>query len=333
MSAKASSAKGTSVSATALTSQVPPSQIHEGVLTSPLVPGVTLQWELVTPERAEQYLQLLSDAQRNLSKTTAEKYAGDMLSGMWMIDGAPIRFDVDGRLADGQHRLRAILHSRESQVLLVIRGLQQDAIAVMDTGYGRRFTNLLSARGVKDVAKIHSLTSATLYWKRGNFATRNVGRFEDSPFLHVSASHQALMATFEEHEAEIIVANREGAKAHRFFFRQGGGNTASHMCFAFSHMIFSRIDLFVAEQFFKELVEGPASNEISYPITALRNKLLRGDKQPSWVWLAWFVSTWGRWVRGENGKPLVPPLPPFWRNLPAVYDPKAEERPEGWVLL
>ena len=62
----------------------------------------------VTPEMARQWL----DDQvrnRNISENTVNHYVSMMRDGDWLCeDSVPLRFNEDGRLVDGQHRLTAV---------------------------------------------------------------------------------------------------------------------------------------------------------------------------------------------------------------------------------
>lgn len=60
----------------------------------------------IEPHLAESWL-TKNVKNRNLTDRIAKKYARDMASGKWKTTGDPIRFDVDGNLIDGQHRLQA----------------------------------------------------------------------------------------------------------------------------------------------------------------------------------------------------------------------------------
>jgi hypothetical protein len=70
-----------------------------------------------------------------------------MRHGDWQQNGEAIKFDADGRLRDGQHRLRAILEAGVTLELLVIDGLPTKAQETMDIGVRRTFADLLALRG------------------------------------------------------------------------------------------------------------------------------------------------------------------------------------------
>lgn len=92
--------------------------------------------ERITPKKAEQYLNS-NNANRALRTGVVEKYADDMRNGAWTQCIAPIAFYDDGEVADGQHRLWAIVESGTTQSFLVVRDLPRTAGLNIDTGLSR----------------------------------------------------------------------------------------------------------------------------------------------------------------------------------------------------
>jgi hypothetical protein len=101
----------------------------------------------VTPEIAEHWL-TFNRSNRNVRKFVVEAYASDMLNGRWIYTGDAIRFDEDGTLIDGQHRLLAIIQSGMPQTMRVIRGLDSSAKKVIDTGARRMVSDVLQMQGI-----------------------------------------------------------------------------------------------------------------------------------------------------------------------------------------
>lgn len=104
-----------------------------------------------------------------------------MSAGRWTQCTAPIAFFEDGDLADGQHRLWAVVESGQSQKFLVIRGLSRKDGLNIDTGLNRSLvdagrisgtdaglTNELvaAARGINDGGPTGKGYSASSYAHR-----------------------------------------------------------------------------------------------------------------------------------------------------------------------
>lgn len=66
--------------------------------------------ETITPQIAEEYL-THNEGNRNIRYSVANMYARDMKNGKWELTPQGISFYEDGRLADGQHRLIAVIKS------------------------------------------------------------------------------------------------------------------------------------------------------------------------------------------------------------------------------
>lgn len=90
----------------------------------------------VTPKLAEQWLNANTN-NRKMRDGVAEKYADDMRRGNWTTCPEPITFFEDGSLADGQHRLWAILDANVSIRFPVARGLSKESGLNINTGLGR----------------------------------------------------------------------------------------------------------------------------------------------------------------------------------------------------
>jgi hypothetical protein len=106
----------------------------------------TAAWETITPELAIRYLETM-DRNRPEKAGGIDAYARDMENDDWMLTGETIVFDWFGRLIDGQHRLRGIIRSKKTIVVLVVRGIDPKAQDRMDSGIKRSFSDTLSMEG------------------------------------------------------------------------------------------------------------------------------------------------------------------------------------------
>jgi len=76
---------------------------------------------LITPDLAKKYLSM-SEGNRPLQKARIEGYVRDLQNGRWYL-GDTIKFDENGILIDGHHRLNAIVWSGIDTLTLVTHGL------------------------------------------------------------------------------------------------------------------------------------------------------------------------------------------------------------------
>lgn len=93
-------------------------------------------FETVTPALAERWINA-NKTNRKLRDGVVEQYAADMRAGRWTQCIDPIAFYDDGDLADGQHRLFAVIESNCSQRFIILRGLSRTDGLNIDTGLGR----------------------------------------------------------------------------------------------------------------------------------------------------------------------------------------------------
>ena len=112
----------------------------------------------VTPALAEDWL-ATTGPNRPVHVPTVERYAADMRAGRWQLNGDRVRFDANGALRDGRHRLSAVVASGVAVPMEVARGLSEDAVQTIDTGRSRSFADALhiesvaNARALASVAK------------------------------------------------------------------------------------------------------------------------------------------------------------------------------------
>jgi hypothetical protein len=100
----------------------------------------------ITPKMAEEMLGK-NVKNRRVSKHTVEAYARDMISGSWKFTGEAIKFDRDGSLQDGQHRLLACIKAEQPFTTLIVYDLDADVQEVMDTGRLRTVADALTING------------------------------------------------------------------------------------------------------------------------------------------------------------------------------------------
>lgn len=89
----------------------------------------------VTPEMAKQWLSSANWKNRRLMPTVVARYACDMKLGFWALTHQGIAFRSDGTLADGQHRLAAVVKSEVGVWMLVTFGMDEP---VVDLGNKRQ---------------------------------------------------------------------------------------------------------------------------------------------------------------------------------------------------
>lgn len=101
----------------------------------------------VTPRMAEEWLGR-NEANRNIRPGHVASLARDMTAGNFVLSGESIKFDIDGNLIDGQHRLSAVRESGVTIETVVVRGLPATAKGLVDTGKKRSAGDAMRMYGV-----------------------------------------------------------------------------------------------------------------------------------------------------------------------------------------
>ena len=121
--------------------------------------------EIITPAVALRYLSSNFEDKENriqnreLDDKTLGKYMTDMENDRWEV-AAPILFDINNKLIDGQGRCTSVVKTGIPIICWVIRGLSENAFSVIDQGKKRTLKDTLTT------LMIHDLTGKPLRLSR-----------------------------------------------------------------------------------------------------------------------------------------------------------------------
>lgn len=294
--------------------------VKNAALAHDALPEVRIYLTYVSPELAGMWLDRNFQGQRNLSPRTSNKYGAEMLGRQWLFTGDPIRFNREGKLIDGQHRLTAIVDSGETQLLLIIEGLDHDTMAAIDSGRRRSYPDFLRMQGVTNYISVAALVLRMWHWEHGNYLPR-VTRIVDAPWAQAIPSVQDMEATRAALEAEGLDFNKAAMFAQNAKAKIGRGCPVMGSILGLTWSLFTLIDPYLREQFFHELLDESKETKPTYAVNALKNLINRkqvGDLTDT-EWLHFFIGTWNSWRSGrEIGKFQMPPIVgPHSLNYPA----------------
>lgn len=209
-------------------------------------------FEVITPELASEYLHSNLDNQRTISQLVIERYVRSMREGLWRVNGEAIKFDINGKLCDGQHRLTSCIAADKSFETLVIRGLETEVFDSLDTGKQRSAGDVLRMMGVKSH---FSISAAVRIWVA-------ISRLDDKDvFWEIKPS--LLGITNHSIRDHYLKASKKGGGNHweqsgvivlrdyTKFVKLVGPSTA-----IFAYMMLTHIDHDRALSFFKGLESG-----------------------------------------------------------------------------
>lgn len=262
----------------------------------------------VTPEIAVNWLKF-NNRNRNLPESASRKYESKLKRGLWQFNGASIVWNTSGGLNDGQTRLQACVNTGIPIEVVVVWGVDPDAIITLDRGRGRSLTHnlqIIDGSKSKDLARVLNLCVA---WFRGGsretvFQGNSRYEFEDAvDFLK------------ENPDIENFLIYENDKVARKI------GITS---ILAFTHYVCAQIDADEADYFFSRLISGVQSeNPNDATIFQLREMLMekRDDKafrhieQAAFTFIAWNLFRSGetrkilRWSRkGANAQKFPEPI-------------------------
>lgn len=103
----------------------------------------------VSPTQAEEWLQH-NTCNRKINESLVNDYANDMKNGKWALTHQGLAFYENGDIADGQHRLKAVIKSGKTIMFLVAFGVQDDAKPNIDRNKPRSNLDSIKIGGLGD---------------------------------------------------------------------------------------------------------------------------------------------------------------------------------------
>src|SRR6266849_1926769 len=123
--------------------------------------GSDLKRILLTPEEATRLLEY-NTLNRPLNDQHVKRLATQIIDGKWRFNGDTIKFSAKGEILDGQHRLWAVVEAKIAIETIIVRGVEKDAFASIDTlRKPRNGADILALNGA---TKHRAITSAALQW-------------------------------------------------------------------------------------------------------------------------------------------------------------------------
>lgn len=240
---------------------------------------------------------------RPLRGALVRDYVEAMRRGEWLFNGETIKFDLNRRLVDGQHRLKAVERFGKPCTFLVVRGLDPRVFQTIDTGKVRTGSDIVALKGFRYSAAIaaayrhlHKYLHHRERWNR---------RVSNTELVQLMDAHAALI----ERGLEAV----RSPLANPYL-------THAHSMFAF--FVAASIDAGKARAFFAELggaaPKAPAVRQLKERFVAtLREEV----KPPNKVRVAWTITAWNHFYAGRRvlerftriieEMPRFDPEPPF----------------------
>jgi len=220
---------------------------------------------LTTKEQPYEYIKAKAalatmKTNRNVRTYSVIQYAEDMVSDKWFSNGETIKFDSDGCLIDGQHRLLAIVYAFEKmgkRVLInfiEVYGVTERAKPTIDTSSRRTTADTLTMDGKKNSTLLAGAYN-WLYKYRHNAIRNTSNNISNDEVRELSREHSNLESSIPKVRGYGTVKTRKSY-------------------FVALHYLFSMISPEKADAFFDDLCTG-ANLEPDDGVYKLRDRLIK----------------------------------------------------------
>lgn len=235
---------------------------------------------LITPELAKKWL-VTQQRNRPISARHLARLMAAMQAGRWVANGSPIRFDCEGHLIDGQHRLTAGRDSYTTFQSYVVFGLPLEAQAHIDIESKPRSPG--EVFGLLDEANANQLAAAVLWvW---HYLARKMPSYVARDAPSIPMRHDLLQVHPGLRDAIVY-----GRMAQHLLPKSLG--TALFY-------LMQRTDVPLAMAFFETLSHGENLTK-GMPVYVLRNRLIANSqsksKLPPQYLAALTIKTWNRFI-------------------------------------
>lgn len=283
-----------------------PNEIPNGDELELAVDRITHSIVTISSDTARRWLEQ-NKKNRSISAAVVSRYKTDMEQGLWQFAADPIRFDINGHLIDGQHRLTAQSESDVTLPWLVIRGLPLESQGVMDQGRKRTPGQQLELQGIKNSSNVAASIKVLMQWEQGLL-------FRDNA-LTARLTAPKITQYVESHPLDVEALQGQMVKIRSI-------DAAPSVCGAF-FIAAHRLSPDDALRFIDQLYSQVGMSE-GHPIYTLDRRLRRirkeGIKTSNRDYLAFLILAWNAWRDGRRMTKFQRPTGGSWsaENFPVV---------------
>ena len=271
--------------------------------------AVTSEIVRLTPQDAVKLLEH-NTHNRPISEGDVLKWASEMESGRWQMNGEAIKISRDGAILDGQHRLQALSLCPEGTAIevLIIRGLPIRTQQTMDQGRKRSPSDQLNLAGVEADRSLAAAVKFYIKWAEGLL-------FVDRKDADAQVTTTRIVEWGLNNEESLALMRR--AQKYRNIMARNG------LLYAAYARIAEATTHETADEFFQSVLDG-ISLPSGSPIVALRAKLTKlatdrvriSDRDM----LGYFLQSFNHWIAGRSVAKLQRPHGGTWTkdNFPEI---------------
>jgi len=219
---------------------------------------------LVTPDIAVQYL-TKNQNNRPLDRFHVLKLSKDIADGKWSMNGDTIRFNKDGELIDGQHRLNAVIKAGVPVPMIIVTDIEDPhAFRTIDTNSKlRNVGQVLGLMNVKNGFVAGAVARRLIHWETTE--DKSTFSLDVANYRYVSTADIIQYVENNNEEIQYMVLKMKRS----LIFKQCGAGTI----LVTSLIICSRYNEEEAEEFINALISG-YHPQMDSPVIRLRDRLL-----------------------------------------------------------
>jgi hypothetical protein len=211
---------------------------------------------------------------RKLSRSHVD-YLKRQILNKFPLTGETVKFDWNGDMIDGQHRLQAIIETGVAVETVVVRNLDPAVRDFIDVGKVRTGANALDMEGIPNSAAVASCVRWLLHYEDCRFNRERMNRISPGQVVDEVLEHPEYAVTAQLSHGTRHLTNMGMATALR--------------------VLFDRVDQAESAKFWDDLKTGVGLQPHD-PVLRLREKLMRNKMQKhragSIEQAAWIVKAW-----------------------------------------
>ena len=126
--------------------------------------NATVSVETISPTDAEKLLATQHEQQRVIRETWVNQLAQEIIMGNWKLSSDCLCI-ADGYLANGQHRLSAVIKANRACDFIVMRTDDKSIFGVIDCGIKRTTGDVLKEHGMSNTSDLSTISKIILDYK------------------------------------------------------------------------------------------------------------------------------------------------------------------------
>lgn len=259
---------------------------------------------IVTPETAREALARIAYIGENKkpsnvrghSQNRSATYAQDMKEHDWRVTGDTIRFDTEGRLIDGAHRLHAVVTAGVSVEMSVATNVPDDAFHGIDVGSSKTAGQIVGYQGTADADQVCAVIRWVIWYNR---SMKNKGAMIKGLATTVAQVEHGLRSHPNIPQSVRATSMFRGLKPALIPWSTAG----------FVHYMGSRTSPEAADDFIDQLVNQGETKRFA-PTRVLRDwiiqhRILNNNHLNRWAACWMTVMTWLCFEEGSSGQGIT----------------------------